>query len=102
MEKTIYVECPHCRGMLEVEVESGKVVNNWKHDEAPKSADERLKGALHKIEEDKKKRKDLFESTRGQLNEKKKDAADAFQKEVEKMRKEGKPIEPLKRPIDLD
>ncbi len=102
MEKTIYVECPSCKGMLEVNVESGKVVNNWKHNEMPKSAEERLKGALQKIEESKKKRKDLFESTRGELDEKKKDAQDAFQKEVEKIRKEGKPVEPPPRPFDLD
>ena len=88
--------------MLEVNVETGKVVNRWKHEDIPKSADDRMKGALRKIEEDKKKRKDLFESTKGRLDEKKKEAMDAFQKEVERIKKEGKPIEPLQRPIDLD
>jgi hypothetical protein len=101
MEKTIYAECPFCRGMLEVNAESGKIVNKWKHEDIPKSADDRLKGALRKIEEDKKKRKDLFESTRDRLDEKKKDAQDAFQKEVERIKKEGKPIEPPQKQIDL-
>ena len=102
MDKTIYVKCPFCQGMMEVNVESGKVVNKWEHEDAPRSADDRLKGALQKIEESKKKRKELFESTKGQLDEKKKGAQEAFQKEVERIKKEGKPVEPTQRPIDLD
>lgn len=102
MEKTIYVECPFCDGMLEVDLESGKIVNRWKHEDIPKSPDDRLRGALQKIEESKRKRRDLFESTRGKLDEKKKEIEDVFEREVEKIRKEGGKVEPPKRPFDLD
>ena len=102
MEKTLYVECPFCQGMLEVGVESGKVVNRWKHEDIPKWASDRRKGALQKIEEGKKKRRDLFESTQGRLDDKKKEALDSFQKEVEKIKREGGKVEPPPRPIDLD
>jgi len=102
MDKTIYVECPFCQGMLEVSLESGKVVNKWKHEDIPKTADDRMRGALHKIETDKKKRKDLFESTKGRLDEKKKEAEDAFQREVERIKKEGGKVDPPPNPFDLD
>lgn len=102
MDRTVYVECPFCKGMLEADAESGKIVNGWKHDEVPQSAKDKLESALRKIEEGKKKRKDLFESTKGQIDEKRKQAEDLFKKEVNKIKKEGGKVERPASPFDLD
>lgn len=37
--KTILIECPQCRGTLEVNVETGKVVRHWAQKPGKKPAD---------------------------------------------------------------
>jgi hypothetical protein len=101
MRKTIYVNCGFCSGMMEVDVESGQVINKWSAAERAKSGEDKMTSALKKIEDAKKKRAGLFDQTKDELDSKRKKTEDVFQKEVEKIKKEGVKENPI-RPFDLD
>lgn len=98
---TFYVNCPCCSALLEVDAEDGRVVNKWTPSERHKSGEDKMKAALQKLQDDRKKRENLLENTRSTLDAKKKRMDDAFRKEVEKIQKEGLGEKPL-RPFDLD
>jgi len=101
MTKTIYVDCPFCEGMLEINTETGKVVQKWAPGEKKQSADDKLSAALKKIDEGKKKRATLFDQTQEVLADQKKKAESSFLKEVERIKKEGV-VEKPTNPFDLD
>ncbi len=98
---TVYVNCPCCSAMLEVDVEDGRVVNKWNASERSKSGEDKMKAALLKMEEDKRKRESLLENTKSNLEAKKKRMDEVFKKEVEKIKKDGLGEKPLT-PFDLD
>jgi uncharacterized Zn finger protein (UPF0148 family) len=98
---TFYVNCPCCSALLEVNAEDGRVVNKWTASERNKSGEDKMKSALQKLQDDKKKRETLLENTKSNLDAKKKRMDEAFRKEVEKIKKEGLGEKPLT-PFDLD
>ncbi len=100
MAKTAYIDCPHCKGMMEVDLETGQVINQWSHEEKSKSGEDRMSSALKKIEENKKKRASLFDKTKGELEGQKKKLEESFRDQIEKAKKEG-PVKPFS-PFDLD
>jgi hypothetical protein len=100
MAKTIYVDCPYCKGMMEIDLESGKVINKWSHEERNQDAGDKMSSALKKIEEGKKKRATLFDKTKDGLEEQRKKLEESFRQQVEKAKKE-KPEKPFT-PFDLD
>ncbi len=100
MAKTFYVNCPFCEGMMEVSAETGEVLQKWAPGDKEAKGD-KMSSALQKLEEAKKKRVDLFDVKKGELDAQKKKAEDAFKKQVEKAKKEGVSENPI-RPFDLD
>jgi hypothetical protein len=100
MAKTIYVDCPFCRGMMEIDLESGTVINKWSHQERDQSGADKMSSALKKIEEGKKKRASLFDKTKDELEGQKKKLEETFRQQVEKAKKEG-PKKPTT-PFDFD
>jgi uncharacterized protein YpuA (DUF1002 family) len=100
MAKTVYVNCPFCEGMMEINSETGEIVGKWSAAEKTKDED-KMSSALKKIEEAKKKRAGLFDSKKEELESQKKKNEDVFRKEVEKVKKEGLGEKPF-RPLDLD
>jgi uncharacterized protein YpuA (DUF1002 family) len=101
MAKTIYVNCPFCKGMMEIDTESGELINKWSHEERSQGAEDKMSSALKKIEQDKKKRATLFDKTKGELEGQKKKLEESFREQVERAKKEGTPEKPF-RPFDLD
>ena len=96
MSKTTYVDCPLCSGLLEVDLESGKVVGKWAPGEKEKSGSDKMASALKKLQEDKNRRNDLFSIKKVEIEGQKKKLADDFAKEVERVKKKGveKPFRP--------
>jgi len=99
MRKTLYVNCSFCTGMMEVDAETGEVVKKWSPKE--RAEESTMEGALKKLEDDKKRRVALFENRKEELENQKKKIEDAFQKEVDRVKKEGIKDAPP-RPFDLD
>jgi cob(I)alamin adenosyltransferase len=63
---------------------------------------DRLSASLGKLEQEKERRKSLFEKTTADLQKKKADAERSFQQSVEQIKKDGGKVDPIIRPIDLD
>src|SRR5947208_493069 len=99
--KTIYVNCPFCEGMVEVDPETGDVLNKWSHAERSGKDGDKMAAALKKLEEDKKKRATLFNQTKEGMESQKKKLENAFKDEVERLKKEGIKEKPIT-PFDLD
>lgn len=97
--KTIYVDCPCCGTRIEADSEHGKVVQHW---EKTKSASgDSLKDALDRMKQEKEKRNQYFASAKDVLEEQKKKTREKFEKEKERVRKEGDSAPPP-RPFDWD
>ncbi len=63
---------------------------------------DRLSASLGKLEQEKERRKSLFEKTSSELQKKKEEAEKNFRQSVEKINKDGGKVEKDIRPIDLD
>jgi hypothetical protein len=101
MAKTIYVSCPHCEGLMEVNSETGQIVQKWAPGEKGADGENKIAAALKKMEEDKKRRVGLFDQTKDDLEAQKKKLENVFKKEVDRIKKEGIKENPI-RPFDLD
>ena len=101
MAKTIYVDCPFCKGMMELDVESGEIINKWSHQERNQSGEDKMSSALKKIEQGKKNRANLFDKAKGELEGQKKRIEESFREQVAKAKKEG-PAKKAFTPFDLD
>lgn len=101
MGKTIYINCPFCKGMMELDVANGKIVQSWEHGKETANEGDKIGAALKKLEEAKERRKDLFSKRKEELEDQKKKIIGSFEKEVERAREEGVDEKPL-RPFDLD
>ncbi|OVE78471.1 hypothetical protein BVX98_00065 [bacterium F11] len=100
MRKTIYVNCSFCKGMMEVNAETGEIIDKWEQGQQGEGKD-KMSNALKKLEEDKKRRQDLFSVKKDEIEGAKKKLSSAFEKEVKKAKKDGPPDKPF-RPFDLD
>jgi hypothetical protein len=100
MARTVYVNCPFCEGLMEIDTESGEILQKWSPKEKTDSGD-KMGDALKKLEDDKKRRVDLLEKKKGELADQKKKLEDVFRKEVDRVKKEGVKDQPP-RPFDLD
>lgn len=101
MEKTFYVNCPFCEGLMEINAATGEVVQKWSTAERPSEQGDKMSSALKKLEEAKQKRQGLFEGKKQEMEEKKQKRENLFQSEIERVKKEGVKENPL-RPFDLD
>ena len=102
MAKTVYVDCPCCGGLLEIDAATGEVVNKWAAAERNASGADKMSTALKKLQTDKESRKDLFDRKRSEMDEQKRRLEDVFRKNVEKAKSEGAEDEKPLRPFDLD
>ncbi len=101
MAKSFYVNCPFCKGLMEVEAASGQVVQKWSPQERAQDSGDKMSSALKKLDDAKKKRAGLFSQKKEELEENRKKVEDSFKSEVERVKKEGVKENPL-RPFDLD
>jgi hypothetical protein len=97
---THLVECPFCRGRLEVDAGSGKVVNKWDAKKKSASGDS-MKDAFEKLKADQEKRKNFFETAKEELERRKREADEKFEREKERINREGDVSRPPN-PFDLD
>jgi cob(I)alamin adenosyltransferase len=63
---------------------------------------DKLSASLSKLEQEKERRKSLFEKTSSELQKKKAEAEKSFQQSVDQIKKEGGQVEKPMRPMDLD
>lgn len=99
-ERTVYVTCPICRAMIEVNAENGTVVRHFEP-RARAGADDTLAEGLKAVKSGEAARDEKFRAAREQEKSKMARIEDLFrekQREVEKSGDTGKPL----RPIDLD
>ncbi|MBI4057433.1 MAG: hypothetical protein HY399_07820 [Elusimicrobia bacterium] len=94
------VECPFCHGTMQVDRESGKIVQKWVPSSPPVQGD-RMKAAMEKLQREKEKRENYFSSAQEAEEKKKKELRERFEKEKERIKKEGDTTPPP-RPFDLD
>jgi ElaB/YqjD/DUF883 family membrane-anchored ribosome-binding protein len=87
--------------MMEVNAESGDVVQKWSAQEKLEEGGDKMSSALKKLDEAKKRRVNLFDQKKDELKDKKKRIENAFKNEVERVKKEGVKENPFK-PFDLD
>ncbi len=98
--RTVYVTCPMCKGMLEVNTEDGKVVRHFEAKEKGQSGDA-LADAVQAARSSAALTEEKFKAAREQEKHKMERIEKAFRdkkKEVEDSGDTGRPI----RPIDLD
>lgn len=86
-EKTIFIDCPHCKSRLEVETKTGKITQSWKEDDLKKSKDF-IKDALKKQEEEKSRLDKYFEGAGSEMQKRKKDLFKQFDKEKKRIHKQ--------------
>ena len=100
--KSHLLECPFCKGTLEVSADSGKILQKWPAGQLQGSSPQECFGdALKKMDEAKKKREDYFSNAASQMQDKKKKAQKLFEEQVKKIKEEGLD-KPPERPFDLD
>jgi hypothetical protein len=101
MGRKIFIECPFCEGSMEVDTDSGKILQKWETRDKNEEQGDKMVSALKKLEDAKKKRATLFDQTKGELEGQKKKLESTFQSEVERVKKEGVKEKPFN-PFDLD
>jgi hypothetical protein len=101
MIKTHYVNCPFCAGLMEVDSETGDVVNKWAKAERDVSGGDKIQNALQKLGDAKKNRETLFDKKKNELEGQKKKIEQSFREEIEKAKREGPAKKPFT-PFDLD
>jgi len=99
MARTIYVNCPCCTALMEIDTESGEILQKWSPKE--KESGDKMGNALKKLDDAKKRRVGLLDKMKAELEDQKKKNEDVFKKEVDRVKKDGLKDAPP-RPFDLD
>jgi len=87
--------------MMEVRADTGEVIQKWGPGERLPEGGDKMSSALKKLTDEKRKRVDLFERKKDELEAQKKKISSVFEQQVEKAKKEGVKENPF-RPFDLD
>ena len=85
-EETYLIDCPICKARIEVEKKTGKVLRHWEKP-AVKEGGGQMREALEKIKSDKSRLDDYFSKAQGELEQKKKELSEKFEKEKEEFTK---------------
>jgi septal ring factor EnvC (AmiA/AmiB activator) len=102
MTRTIYVTCPNCKELLEVDAEGGKVVKHFKSRLAEKAGSADVLTDIIKDVKSKGEKLDAqFKDAKEKEKEKSRTIDDVFKKSIEKA-KRSKDNKPGIRPFDLD
>lgn len=99
-EESFFVDCPLCHARIEVEKKTGRVLRHWEKPEKKEGVDP-VQDALKKIQENKDRLDQYFAGARGEMEEKKKELLDKFEKEKKRIHDEGDTSRPIN-PMDLD
>ena len=99
-EETYLIDCPICKARIEVEKKTGKVLRHWEKP-AVKEGGDQMREALEKIKSDKSRLDDYFSKAQGELEQKKKELSDKFEKEKKRIIDSGDRSRPVN-PMDLD
>ncbi len=100
MGETFLVDCPVCEARIEVEKRTGKIVSHWEKPKIKKGEDP-FKSAINKMAEEKEKLDKYFSGARGEIDSRKKELLDKFEKEKKRVRESGDDSKPIN-PMDLD
>ncbi|MDP8263108.1 MAG: hypothetical protein P9M13_07385 [Candidatus Ancaeobacter aquaticus] len=102
MARTLYVTCPTCKELLEVDRESGKVVKHFKSKKAEKGdSSDLLKDVLDDVKNQGSKLDAQFNDAKQKEKDKAKTFDDVFKKGIDEAKK-SKDLKPDIRPFDLD
>lgn len=99
-EPTFLIDCPVCKARIEVEKKTGRVVRHWEKPEVKEGGDQ-MRDALKKIRDDKSRLDDYFSRAQGEMERKKKELLENFEKEKKRIRDSGDTSRPIN-PMDLD
>lgn len=99
-EESFLVDCPLCKARIEVDKKTGKVLRHWEKPKVKEGSDQ-MQDALKKIKEDKSRLDDYFSKAQGELERKKKELLDTFEKEKKRIQDSGDTSRPIN-PMDLD
>lgn len=100
MAEFLKIECPHCKHILVIDPEKGKLIETRKPLVAESTGD-RFKDAFLKLENDKKGAEEKFQKSKQDEAHKKEKLDELFQKSMKKVKESG-PVEKGLRDIDLD
>ncbi|MCX5788363.1 MAG: hypothetical protein NTX64_07670 [Elusimicrobia bacterium] len=84
---TMFVDCPCCGARIEVDRESGKLIEHWTKQERPKG--DPLQAAVEKLKTDQAKLENWFSTAQGQMEAQKKKARERFEAEARRIAREG-------------
>jgi len=102
MARTLYVTCPHCKELLEVDAEDGKVLKHFKSTLAGRAgSSDVLTDIIQDVKSKGEKLDARFKDAKEKEKDKSKTLDDAFKKSIEKA-KQDKDVKPDIRPFDLD
>ena len=99
-DETFLIDCPICKARIEVVKKTGKVIRHWEKPEVKEGADQ-MQEALKKIKDDKVRLDDYFSKAQGDMERKKKELLDKFEKEKKRIKDSGDTSRPIN-PMDLD
>jgi hypothetical protein len=98
--ETIFVDCPCCATRLEIERNTGKVVQTWAKLEK-KAGGDIFADTLKKRKEEKEKLGKYFSQAPSSLQQHKKELMDKFEQEKKRVKESGDTSRPIN-PMDLD
>jgi len=99
-EESFLIDCPMCKARIEVEKKTGKVLRHWEKPMVKEGADQ-MKDALEKIKDNKSRLDDYFSKAQGEMERKKKELLENFEKEKKRIKDSGDTSRPIN-PMDLD
>ena len=99
-DETFLIDCPVCKARIEVEKKTGRVLGHWEKPEVKEGSDQ-MREALKKIKNDKGRLDDYFSRAQGEMERKKKELLDNFEKEKKRIKDSGDTSRPIN-PMDLD
>ena len=99
-EESFLIDCPMCKARIEVEKKTGKVLRHWEKPVVKEGGDQ-IKDALDKIKQDHARLENYFSKAQGDMEKKKKDLLDNFEKEAKRIKDSGDTSKPFN-PLDLD
>ena len=102
MARTVFVTCPGCESLLEVNAENGKVVKHHPPSEKLKEGEDPLQKALQMMKDKAATREDRFKQAKKDEDAHKKDLTHLFDQEKKRIREEGPITKPDLSPFDLD
>ena len=100
MTRSIYVECPTCKTLLEVNAENGSVIRCFKKEHAVEEGKDSLTSAVEKIKKDARQRETRFHQAKEEEKKRKEALEHLFKQKTEEAKEDTAP--PPVKPFDLD